>query len=134
MSLTPNRRNLVDTNVQTTAAMPAAAANSTSTGLDIGAAGPDRERMFVRIDLPVNSVLVATKTIIFTLFDSADNSTFAAANPGVTYTITGDTGFPAQTVYLPIPPDAEQYVAVNAAVLTAGGDNTGTTATYSIVS
>ena len=129
-----NRRNLVDAQAQVTRALPAAAANVTSSGIYLGGQGPHRERLKLRVNIPANTVLVATKTLTLSLQDSANNSSFAATSPSQAIAITGDTGFAAQELYFDIPASARDYVGVNFAVETGGGDNTGTTATISLVS
>jgi len=134
MPTTFNERNLIDATAQVTRALPAAAANVTSTGIYIGGDGPHKERLKVKVELPANTVLVATKLLTITLQDSADNSSFAAAAPAQSFVITGDTGFPAQDIYFDINNSIRAYVAVNFAVETGGGNNTSTTATISLVS
>lgn len=134
MSTTVNQRNLVDALAQTTRALPAAAANVTSTGIYVGGDGPHKDRLKLKVELPANSVLVATKLLTMKLYDSADNSSFAAASPAQTYIITGDTGFPAAEFFFEITQTTRDYVAVYFEVETGGGANTGTTATISLVS
>ena len=134
MANEPNKRAGVDALSQVTKALPAAAANNTSDGIYIGATGPVREQMKLRVDLPLNSVLVSTKLLTLKLYDSADNSSFAeVTDPGQTIVIAGDTGFAADTLYFDIPGHARDYVAVYQDVETGGGNNTGTTVTYSLV-
>ena len=134
MSNNSNERNLADALAQTTQALPAAAANVTSSGIYLGGDGPHKERLKVRVELPTNSVLVATKLLTITLYDSADNSSFAAASPAQSFVITGNGGFAAQDIYFDINNSIRSYVAVNLAVETGGGNNTTTTATISVVS
>lgn len=134
MANEPNQRAGVDALSQTTKALPAAAADNTTSGIYIGDPGPARERMKLRVDIPANSVLVATKLLTLDLHDSADNSSFAAvAGPKQAHVITGDTGFAADTVYFDIPNHARAYVAVKQTVETGGGSNIGTTFAYSLV-
>lgn len=128
-----NRRNLHDALSTVTLALPAAAANATTSGIFVGNPGPNREGMKLKVSLPANSVLVATKLLTFTFYDSADNSSFAAASPGQTFVITGDTGFAAQDFYFDISQSCREYVGVNIAVETGGGSNIATTATVSLV-
>lgn len=134
MAVTNNSRNLKDALASVTKALPAAAANHTSDGIYIGGDGPHKERLKVKVELPANTVLVATKTLTVSLYDSADNSSFAAASPAQSYTITGDTGFPATDIYFDVNNSIRDYVGVNLAVESGGGANTGTTATISVVS
>jgi hypothetical protein len=134
MPTTFNERNLIDAVSQTTQALPAAAANVTSSGIYLGGDGPHKERLKVKVELPANSVLVATKKLTISLYDSADNSSFAAAAPAQSFVITGDTGFPTQDIYFDINNSIRSYVAVNLAVETGGGSNISTIATISVVS
>lgn len=130
-----NRRHAEDALLSVSKALPAAAANNNTDSIDIGSAGPHRDKLKLRVDVPVNSVLVATKVLTLTFQDSADDSSFAAVDdPGQTITIVGDTGFAADTLYFDVPQHARQYIRVNQAVETGGGDNTGTTLVYSLVS
>ena len=135
MSNIPNRRNLVDVLSQVTKALPAAAANNDTDEIYIGGEGPHREGLKLRVDVPETPALVDTKTIVFTLADGATGAT-ATSNPGQTYTITGvnTPGADAVTFYFDIPQGAGEYILVNQAVETGGGDNTGVTVTYSLVS
>ncbi len=133
MARTVNSRNLTDELLTTTVALPAAAANVSTTALLIGGDGPHKERLKVKVSLPENSVLVATKLLTITLYDSA-TTTLAAASPAQSFVITGDTGFPAQDIYFELSQTTKDYVGVNFAVETGGGSNIATTATVSVVS
>ncbi|NDB05621.1 MAG: hypothetical protein EBX95_07700 [Acidimicrobiia bacterium] len=134
MATTFNSRNLIDAQAQVTRTLPAAAASNTSTGIYIGGDGPHKERLKLKVELPTNSVLVATKTLTIALWDSADNSSFAAASPAQSFVITGATGFAAQDIYFEIAQTTRDYVAARFTVESGGGDNTATTATISVVS
>jgi hypothetical protein len=133
MAVTVNSRNLTDALASTTVALPAAAANVSTTAIFIGGDGPHKERLKVKVSLPANSVLVATKLLTITLYDSA-TTTLAAASPAQSFVIAGDTGFPAQDIYFEISQTTKDYVGVNFAVETGGGSNIATTATVSVVS
>lgn len=126
-----------DQNLTKVTALPAAAATSNPTGLDIKAApvtGPlDGQAMF-NIVCPATPSLVDAKTIIFTVEDSADNVTFTAI-PGVaTHTTTGASGAGAAAfdVFRHIPKTTRRYVRCTAAVLTAGGSNIAVSYTFSV--
>jgi hypothetical protein len=134
MARTVNSRNLTDALASTTKALPAAAASNTSDGIYIGGDGPHKERLRLKVELPLNSVLVGTKLLTVALWDSADNATFAAASPAQSYVITGATGFAATDIEFQISNTTRDYVAARFTVETGGGDNTGTTATVSVVS
>lgn len=134
MSILVNERSLKDAALKTTKALPAADANNDTDALYIGADGPHRERLKLRVSWPANNVLVADKTVTLTLKSgAASNSLAAETDPAQTYVITGDTGFAAGSVDFDLA-KCGTYVAVNQAVLAAGGDNTGTTFTYEVVS
>lgn len=134
MATVVNQRSLKDELAKVTKALPAAAASNTTDGIYIGEAGPHRDGLKVKVELPANAVLVATKLLTLALWDSADNSTFAATSPAQSYVITGDTGFAATEIFFEIPKTARAYVAVRQTVETGGGDNTGTSSTVYVVS
>jgi hypothetical protein len=132
-----NRRQQADALLQVSKALPAANNNNTTDLIPIPAAGPVRERLKLRVEIPSNTALVATKTLTLTLVDSADGSASAAvAGPGQSIVIAGigGNGIAAQTRYFEIPNHAREYVGVLQAVEADGGNNTGTTIKYSLVS
>lgn len=118
-------------------ALPAAAATSAPAGVDLSVypvTGPLDGHASFRIACPATPALVDAKTIIWTVQDSADNVTFTAI-PGVaTITTTGaaSAGAAAFDTKLAIPKTTRRYVRAIAAVLTAGGDNTGVSYTFSV--
>lgn len=134
MSKKVNRRNSADALAIVTKALPAAAANNDTDEIYIGPAGPHREGMKLRASWPANSVLVATKLLTLTLKSGATGALAAETDPTATYVITGDTGFAAGYVDFELGQNVGEYVAVNQAVETGGGANTGTTFTYTLVS
>lgn len=130
-----NKINNVDTNLQTTAAVAAAAADTDHASIDLGGSGPHRDGMEIHIDVPAMPALVDDKTVIFTLEDSADDSAWAAADSAQTATVTGvnTPGADATTFRFPISSTCQRYVRVNQATLAAAGDNTGVTITCSLM-
>ncbi len=131
-------RGVRDASLSNSKAFPAAAANNSSTGINTGAvrSGPNGifpEESAILIEWPALANLVDAKTITFTVQDSADNSSFTSI--GLTYVITGGGGVGVAAGFkkFRLPADVRQYVNVNAAVLTAGGDNTASSYTVSIV-
>jgi hypothetical protein len=128
-----NRRTVQDARLQVTKALPAAAASATTDLIYIGGQGPHREGLKVYVEIPANSVLVATKLLDVTLVDSADGSTSANTDPVQTKQIVGDTGFPVQRFYFDVPQSARAYLGVKFAVETGGGSNIATVATVSVV-
>lgn len=133
MSKVVNRRNSADALLSVTKALPAAGASNTSDAIEIGNAGPHREGIKLRVSWPVNSVLVATKTLTITLQSSATSTLADATVPGSTHVITGDTGFAAGYVDFELGQNIGAFVGWKQAVEAAGGDNTGTTLTGIII-
>jgi hypothetical protein len=133
MSKQVNRRSSIDALAVVTKALPAAAANNNTDEIYVGPVGPHREKMKLRVSWPTNSVLVATKLITLTLKSGATGATANEADPTATYVITGTTGFAAGFVDFELGQNVGEYVTVNQAVETGGGDNTGTNFTYSVV-
>jgi hypothetical protein len=128
-----NRRSVKDAKLQTTKALPAAAASATTDLIYIGGEGPHREGMKVLVEIPVNSVLVADKDLDIVLVDSADGSTSADVSPVQSKQIVGATGFAAQEFYFEITQTMRDYVGVKFTVETGGGSNIATIATVSVV-
>jgi len=144
--------NLRDTSLTVTKAFPAAAANNDSSSISVGG-GDDyarRNNLEIVVELPANSILVEAKTIIVTpqmSSDDADADAFVRIPQLSAITITGITGngMPEEAgsgyeltsegnllLAWPCPRYMEEYVRVNVAVLTAGGDLTGLEYTLSI--
>lgn len=121
----------------TTKALPAAAASNSHTGIDIGARtspnGIFPGSVELEISWPALPALVDAKTVIFTVNDSANNSSFTSL--GLTHTLTGagGVGVAAGTKRFRLPSNVRQYVNVSQAVLTAGGDNTAVSTTVSLI-
>lgn len=130
-----NRRALKDANASVTKALPAAGANNDTDEIYIGGEGPHREGLKLLVEVPATPALVDDETITFTLEDGATGAT-ATSNPGQTYTITGvnTPGADAVDFYFDIPQGAGEYILVNQAVSGSGGDNTGVTVSYYLVS
>lgn len=131
-----NARNIADAALQKTKALPAAAAANYSDGIDLGQVlGGKIEGLNVVLECPALPALVEAKTVTFTIKDSADNSTFAAIAELATTVVTGGTGggAAATEVRFRLPPSARRYIRADAAVLTAGGDNTGVSYTISVL-
>jgi len=121
-------RRLTAIDLQKTTALPAAAAtaNGASINLETDTLGPFADDIEATISIDAVPNLVDAKTIIVTVQDSADNSSFAAIAGVGTLTVTGasGTGAAAAVQRFKFPPATRQYVRASAAVLTAGGDNT----------
>jgi hypothetical protein len=127
-------RAIKDAAMEVVHVFPAAGANVDSASIDLGAgagkAAPNDdsalEQLMVELESEAVPALVDTKTITFTLKDSADNVTFVAiaAFPTVVVTGAGGVGAAKKKVQFRLPPGTRRYINVNAAVLAAGGDNT----------
>lgn len=121
-------RRLTDQNLSVSHVLPAAAASVGTAGIDLGQTtlGPAGDEFEGVISIDATPSLVDAKTIILTVEDSADNSSFAAIAGLGTLTVTGagGVGAAAASQRFRFPPGTRRYVRVSAAVLTAGGDNT----------
>lgn len=126
-------RNLTDALKVVTKALPAAAASHNTDALDLEqVVGGQVESIAFEVEIPALPALVQDKTLTVSVQDSADNETFAAIDPAITTVVTGGVGngAAAKTVRFRLPPGARRYVALNLAVLTGGGDNTGVSVTF----
>ncbi|MBK8037688.1 MAG: hypothetical protein IPK22_11215 [Verrucomicrobiaceae bacterium] len=130
-------RRLLDANLVKTKALPAAAAANFSTSIDLGQTtlGPAADAIEVEISIPATPALVDDKTITLTLKDSADDSTFTAIPSIATLVQTGasSAGAAAASRRFKLPPSCRRYIRLDAAVLTAGGDNTGVSYTLKVI-
>jgi hypothetical protein len=122
-------RNIKDADLTKSVALAAAGASSSTASIDLGSVGPAvLEVVELQVDLPILPALVDDKTVIITIEDSADNSAFAAIAGLGTLTATG-TETPGSAEALSrsyrLPSITRRYVRATAAVLAAGGDNTG---------
>jgi hypothetical protein len=129
-------RNIQDADLTKSIAVASAAASSETASFDLGQAGDAIiEVIELRVDVPVLPALVDTKTIIFTIQDSADNSSFAAVPNLGTYTVTG-TETPGTAVAFSnswkLTGTTRRYVRISGAVLAGAGDNTAVSFTASI--
>lgn len=130
-------RRLADANLTKTKALPAAAASNATNSIDLGQTtlGPSADAIEVLIEIEATPALVDAKTIILTLKDSADDSTFAAipAVGVVTQTGASSAGAAAASLRVKLPPTTRRYIRLDAAVLTAGGDNTAKSYTLKVL-
>lgn len=130
------KRRLQDASHTKTKALPAAAASNASASIDLGSTvlGPKADDLEVEISIAATPALVDDKTITLTLKDSADDSTFAAIPSIATLVQTGagGVGAAAASRRLKLPPDCRRYIRLDAAVLTAGGDNTAVSTTLKV--
>ena len=121
---------VIDETMKRTKALPAAAASATTAVVDFGPdgpIGPIGTNLEVRLEVDACPNLVEAKTITFTFEDSADNSSYAPLEGCPTYVVTGGSGngAAADGWSFHLPNHTRRYLKAKAAVLTAGGDNTG---------
>lgn len=131
-------RNLQDANLSVTTALPAAAASNTSAAIDLRQISADviNEQFDVKITVPALPALVDAKTVTLKLQDSADGLTFADIPELASLVLTGATGggvASETTRTVRLPNTTRRYIALNQAVLTAGGDNTGVSTTLQLL-
>lgn len=116
-----------DTLLTVTKALPAAAATATSDTLDLGPNGGNHagDNAQLEISCPATPALVDAKTIIFTVRDSADDSTYAdvVGYGNMIMTGAGGVGSAAFATLLKLHNHVRRYVQITAAVLTGGGSN-----------
>jgi len=127
-------RNIRDAAKTATLALPAAAANASGAAIDLEQVnGGILENVDFEIAIPALPDLVDAKTLIVTVQDSANGTTWANLDPSQTTSVVGasSAGSAAKTVRFRVPPQARRYIGVNLAVLTGGGDNTAKSVTLS---
>ena len=127
-------RNLKDTQFQTTKALPAAAATNYHASMDLGqTTKADVESFELLVTIPATPALVEDKTIVLTVQDSADDSSFTSL--GISKTITGayGGGAAADTWRVALPSTCRRYVRIAQTVESGGGTNTGVTITADMV-
>lgn len=118
-------------------ALAAAGATANSAAINLGAVEPGQlvNEFDVLIEVPATPSLVDAKTVIFTLQDSADGTTFAAIPELATLTILGAGGVGAAAAErrVKLPTSVRQYLRLSQVTLAAGGDNTAISSTLSLV-
>lgn len=116
---------MTDQNFTVAKAGPTSAGTEYSSALDCGATygvGNLAGKARLKLEVPTITGLANTKTCIFTIQDSADNSTFAdvAAYPSVTVTGDGTSG-PAVDTYFDWRPELRRYIRVKAVLAASPG-------------
>lgn len=126
-----------DAKLISTHAFPAAGAAVDCSGIDLGARTSPRGTFPGDVQLEISwealPNLVDSKSITFTVQDSADNSSFTTTH--VTHLITGGTGngLAAGSKRVRLNSDVRRYVNVNASVPADAGNNTAKYFTAAIV-
>lgn len=139
MNSNPTNNQVQDAALSVTTALPAAAANVTGTGIDLGAVNAQfaaNGKFDVAISCPATPSLADAHAITLTLQDSADNITFTAIATLAATTITGAGGIggPALApVFYRLPGATRRYIALNAAVASGGGSNIAVSTTIQLL-
>lgn len=135
-TLMKDARNIADALLRKTKALPAAAAANYTDGIDLGQeTGGKLAHIDILLECAALPALVEAKTVTFTFKDSADGTTFAAIPELATKVVTGGAGNGAAAFEhrVRLPQSVRRHIRADAAVLTAGGDNTGVSYTLSVL-
>lgn len=120
-----------------TKALPSAAGTVNGTAIDTHSvdAGVAGECSNLYLSVPATANLADTKTLTFTVQDSADNSSFTAVSGLDTLVMTGagGVGSAASTKTWRLPPTLRRYVRVSVLEASAGGDNSAVSMTYKLL-
>lgn len=118
-------RRITDKLLEVSRSIPAAGANNNSISIDLGP-GWKGENFEVELEVPALPNLADTKTLTITFQDSADDSSFAAIPELATLVLTGAGGVGAAATKrrVRLPASARQYLRINCAIASVGGDST----------
>jgi len=119
-------RQIQDAKQSVSQALPAAGATNTSASMDFTQGGEAPETVELEISVPALPSLADAKNATFTVEESDDDTTFAAAPWGPTVTLTGagGAGAAAKSQRFRAPASAKRYIRLSQTVDAAGGDNT----------
>lgn len=135
----PTQRIIKDANLHLEKYLPAAAATNYSASLDLGSANPgmsiEQTEFLVTLPALANNT-DNSKTILITLQDSADDSSFADVTPLHQVQVVGvtSTGSAATTYRLRAPSTVQRYVRFKQVVPSGAGDNTAGLMQYDLLS
>lgn len=128
-------RKIRDAQMEVTKALPAANANNLSDAIDLTQGGDVPENVEIEIVAPAVPSLADTKTATYTIHESDDNSSYAAAPwcPTITQTGASGAGAAAATLRVRPPQGAKRYIKLRQAVVADGGDNTAKSGTMRLL-
>jgi len=134
LTVTPARA-ADDYNMRVALTNSVAGTTNNTASMDLGAAAPDAiwRYAYVKAAIPAtpNATNSAT-TFLFTLQDSANNSTWANTTPLVQLQVAGASSITntALSVKMPIPPAVRRYIRIQQISPAASGANTTVTNVY----
>jgi hypothetical protein len=134
-----NRRQLRDSALSFIAALAAAGgttAPGATTSINIGVGPYKIEEIDVEIAFPAAAANTSTSdTYTVQLYDSADNSTFAAVSPVVELVVPGvaSTGSLALVKTIKLPVNTRQYIGFNITATSGTGSNVAQSITASLL-
>jgi hypothetical protein len=131
-----DQKGLTDANLSVSKALPAAGATNDSDSIDLGTTSGGRvPRVELQVSLPATPSLADTKHVTLTVYDSADNSSFAAVAdiPAISIVGAGGVGAAAYSHNFKLPLGIRKYLRLHQAVEAAGGDNIAISSTLKLV-
>lgn len=118
-------RNQQDLNYTSTVAIAQAGAETASFDLE-QVVGGDIEEVVFELAAPTAAGITSGKIVTYALQDSADGSSWAAVDPGISTTQTADgSGIAAKTVRFRLPAGTRRYVRIAQTMTATAGTVTG---------
>ena len=118
-------RNQQDLNYTSTVAIAQAGAETASFDLE-QVVGGDIEEVVFELAAPTAAGITSGKVVTYALQDSADGSSWAAVDPGISTTQTADgSGIAAKTVRFRLPANTRRYVRIAQTMTASAGTVTG---------
>jgi hypothetical protein len=128
-----------DASKKVTKALPNAAASNQTDTIDLGTERPfDNKQRLAHVEISVPALTDHTdssKTNLFVLQESSDDSSYADTNPMIECKLVGVTtsGSAATTFKVPLPPGVKRYIQFTQTVPSGSGTGTNATVTYALV-
>lgn len=118
-------RNQQDLNYTSTVAIAQAGAETASFDLE-QVVGGDIEEVVFELAAPTAAGITSGKVVTYALQDSADGSSWAAVDPGISTTQTADgSGIAAKTVRFRLPAGTRRYVRIAQTMTASAGTVSG---------
>ena len=118
-------RNQQDLNYTSTVAIAQGGANTASFDLE-QVVGGDVEKVVFELAAPAAAGVTSGKIATYALQDSADGSSWAAVDPGISTTQTADgSGLAAKTVRFRLPANTRRYVRIAQTITATAGTVSG---------